>query len=86
VIDRLADVAVQVGQDASRYSDFHRLSMPYFQLCKALSQYRQGNFGQAVEWAQKSIENPMLTRRRKLIPCWRWRNGGLGTRKLRGKR
>jgi tetratricopeptide (TPR) repeat protein len=57
VTDRLADTAVTVGKDGSRYSEYHRLSMPYFQLCKALSEYRQGHFAPAVEWAQKSLQD-----------------------------
>src|SRR4030095_8538123 len=28
---------------------------PFFEICKALSEYRQGHFNEAAEWAQKSI-------------------------------
>jgi Flp pilus assembly protein TadD len=31
--------------------------MPFFQVCKALSEYRQGHFAEAVEWSQKSVES-----------------------------
>jgi pentatricopeptide repeat protein len=87
VIDRLADTAVQVGHDASRYSDFHRLSMPYFQLCKALSQYRQGNFARAVEWAQKSVENAHVNSQAQAYPVlamalWRLGNQEAGREAL----
>jgi hypothetical protein len=31
--------------------------MPYFQACKAMSQYRLGHFPAAVEWAEKAAKN-----------------------------
>jgi serine/threonine protein kinase/tetratricopeptide (TPR) repeat protein len=43
--DKLADIAVSRGSGES--------SLPYFQVCKALSQYRQGHFAEAIEWAEK---------------------------------
>jgi tetratricopeptide (TPR) repeat protein len=49
VIYRLADLPVTRGtndQDA----------MPYFEVCKALSEYRQGHYEQAVEWAQQPLK------------------------------
>jgi serine/threonine protein kinase/tetratricopeptide (TPR) repeat protein len=30
-------------------------AIPFFQICKALSEYRQGHFRDAAEWAQKAI-------------------------------
>ncbi len=33
-------------------------AMPYFQDCKALSEYRQGHYSEAVEWAQKPLQIP----------------------------
>jgi eukaryotic-like serine/threonine-protein kinase len=53
VIGHLADVAVTRGTG----DDF---AMPFFQVCEALSEYRQGHFAGAVEWAQKSLKNPRI--------------------------
>jgi serine/threonine protein kinase/tetratricopeptide (TPR) repeat protein len=44
-IDRLADTALTIGSDES--------SVAYFRVCKAMSEYRQGYFRQAIEWAEK---------------------------------
>jgi hypothetical protein len=33
-----------------------KLAMPYFEVCKALSEYRQEHYEKAVEWAQKPLE------------------------------
>ncbi len=35
-------------------------AIPYFQDCKALSEYRQGHYTEAVEWAQKPLKIPGL--------------------------
>jgi hypothetical protein len=44
-ISYLADVTVTLGiGDAG--------AMPYFQDCKALSEYRQGHYAEAIEWAK----------------------------------
>jgi Flp pilus assembly protein TadD len=43
--DQFADTAVARGSGES--------SLPYFQVCKALSQYRQGHFAEAIKWAEK---------------------------------
>ncbi|HWY75315.1 MAG TPA: tetratricopeptide repeat protein [Verrucomicrobiae bacterium] len=51
VIARLADTAVTRGT-----GDLG--AMPFFQICKALSEYRQGHFADAAEWSQKSVESP----------------------------
>jgi serine/threonine protein kinase/Tfp pilus assembly protein PilF len=48
--DKLADIAVSRGSGES--------SLPYFQVCKGLSQYRQGNFTNAIEWAEKARNSP----------------------------
>jgi len=42
-VDKLADMAVTCAADE-----------PYFQTCKALSQYRLGQFPEASQWAEKS--------------------------------
>jgi tetratricopeptide (TPR) repeat protein len=47
----LADLAVTRGtgdQDA----------MPFYQDCKALSEYRRGHYAEAVEWAEKPLKIP----------------------------
>ncbi|MCW1922456.1 serine/threonine-protein kinase [Luteolibacter arcticus] len=41
----LAEVAVSKGAG--------RASSPLFHFCKALAEYRQGNFAEAIEWAEK---------------------------------
>ncbi len=53
VIRRLADsiVADGVGDQGAK---------PYFQDCKALSEYRQGHYSEAVEWAEKPLKVPGL--------------------------
>jgi tetratricopeptide (TPR) repeat protein len=35
-------------------------AIPYYQDCKALSEYRQGHYAEAIEWAQKPLEIPGL--------------------------
>ena len=50
-IDGLADAAVTLGA-----GDF--TAMPFFQACKALSEYRLGHFSEAAHWAQKSVDIP----------------------------
>jgi tetratricopeptide (TPR) repeat protein len=50
--DRLADIAVTRGSGES--------SLPYFQVCKALSQYRQGRFTGAIEWAEKPLNSSLV--------------------------
>jgi serine/threonine protein kinase len=46
----LAEVAVDKGKFLPPY--------PYFQCCKALAEYRQGHFAEAVKWAQQAAINP----------------------------
>jgi tetratricopeptide (TPR) repeat protein len=50
-IDHLADAAVNLGTGDEG-------ALPFFQVCKALSEYRQGHFAAAAEWAQKTLANP----------------------------
>jgi len=47
--DRLADTALTRGSGEA--------SLPFFQVCKALSQYRQGHFAAAIQWAEKPLNN-----------------------------
>jgi tetratricopeptide (TPR) repeat protein len=45
--NRLADVAVRVGKTPR--------DEPYFQFCKGLAEYRQGNFENVEDWMRKSL-------------------------------
>jgi tetratricopeptide (TPR) repeat protein len=47
-VARLADLPVTFGIG-------DKGAMPYFQICKALSEYRQGHYAQALEWGQKTL-------------------------------
>jgi tetratricopeptide (TPR) repeat protein len=49
LVDKLADKAVTLGEGDS--------SMPYFQACKAMSDYRLGHLHEAIEWADKAAKN-----------------------------
>jgi len=51
VIGHLADTAVTQGIGDQN-------AMPFFQTCKALSEYRQGRYAEAAAWAQKPLEIP----------------------------
>ncbi len=45
LVDKLADAAVTLGSSEA--------SLPYFQVCKAMSNYRLGRFPEAIEWAER---------------------------------
>jgi len=47
--DELASRAVKLGENEG--------AIAYFQACKALSEYRQRQFDEAVGWAEKSLES-----------------------------
>jgi serine/threonine protein kinase/Tfp pilus assembly protein PilF len=47
-VAQLAEMAVTQGAGDDG-------AIPFFQICKALSEYRQGHFSEAAEWAEKSI-------------------------------
>lgn len=49
LMDKLADTAVTLGSGEA--------SLPYFQACKAMSNYRLGRFSGAVNWAEKTVNN-----------------------------
>lgn len=49
IIDRMADSTVENGMGDQN-------ARPYFQDCKALSEYRQGHYSEAIEWAQKPLK------------------------------
>ncbi|HTR43893.1 MAG TPA: serine/threonine-protein kinase [Pseudomonadales bacterium] len=55
-IDRLADLTIAPGNTDEG-------GLPFYQYCKALSEYRQGNFAEAALWAQKSINGPRMDAR-----------------------
>ena len=50
MVDNLADIAVTRGSGEG--------ALPYFQACKAMSNYRLNRFTEAIEWAQKATLNP----------------------------
>jgi serine/threonine protein kinase len=69
VIARLADLVVTEGSgDAG--------GLPYFQVCKALSEYRMGHFAEAAEWSQRTIKTTALQAQAqayavRAMACWR---------------
>lgn len=52
-VDRLAVTAVMVGSN-------NVSALPYFQACKALSNYRLGLFSEAIAWAEKPLGSSTL--------------------------
>lgn len=48
-VGALADVAVTRGKNSGSY--------PFFECCKALAEYRQEHFAEAVKWAGSAVEN-----------------------------
>jgi len=50
LVDKLADLAVALGSGES--------SLPYFQGCKAMSNYRLGHFREAIDWAEQAANSP----------------------------
>ena len=53
IAGHLADVAVTQGvRDEG--------AMPFFEVCKALAEYRAGNFNGAVSWAQKATQSTRM--------------------------
>ena len=50
LIDNLADSAVTLGSSDA--------SLPYFQACKAMSNYRSGRFREAMAWGEKAVNSP----------------------------
>jgi len=50
-------------------------AMPFFEVCKALAEYRQGHFDEAAAWAQKSSESPRMEAQEhayavRAMACW----------------
>ncbi len=50
-IGELVDLTVTRGSEDV-------FALPYFHICKALVEYRQGHFAAAIEWAQKPLDSP----------------------------
>jgi serine/threonine protein kinase len=50
-VARLADIAVTDGAADEG-------AMPYFSICKAFAEYRQGHFAEAAKWARKPLATP----------------------------
>jgi len=48
-VDKLADTAVSDGS--------HDSALPYFQACKAMSNYRAGHYREAIDWAEKATKS-----------------------------
>src|SRR6266496_4265734 len=49
LMDKLADKAVTAGSGSDGF--------PYFQACKAMSNYRLGNFAEAIVWGEKAAKS-----------------------------
>jgi tetratricopeptide (TPR) repeat protein len=52
LIDNRADAAITFGKDND--------AIPYFQACKAMSDYRLGRYAAAIEWADKSEKSSQV--------------------------
>ncbi|HXJ57271.1 MAG TPA: tetratricopeptide repeat protein, partial [Verrucomicrobiae bacterium] len=50
ILSRLADTAVTRGAG-------NKGALPFFEVCKALSEYRLGRFNEAVAWANRSVDS-----------------------------
>jgi len=50
LMDKLADKAVTAGSGTD--------GLPYFQACKAMSNYRLGNFAEAIAWGEEAANSP----------------------------
>jgi len=71
LVDRLATRAVTLGNGDGG-------GIGYFQACKALSEYREGSFPEAVEWAEKALKNSKVFARAKgcaVLAMAQWRLG-----------
>ena len=68
--DKLADIAVTRGSGES--------ALPYFQVCKALSQYRLRRFAEAIEWAEKPSKSSSVHARAHAYAVLAMAHGQLG--------
>ena len=55
-----------------------RRRVPYFQVCKVLSQYRQERFAEAVEWAEKPLKSSSVHARAQTYAVLAMAHGKLG--------
>ena len=65
-----------LGQHSRDLRDWSSGAMPYFQVCKALSEYRQGHFAQALDWAQRTTKTTAIYAQGQAyavlaMACWR---------------
>ncbi|HXU78823.1 MAG TPA: serine/threonine-protein kinase [Methylomirabilota bacterium] len=51
LMDKLANTSITAGSGDA--------AMPYFQACKAMSNYRLGRFSEAIDWGQKAAKSSM---------------------------
>jgi tetratricopeptide (TPR) repeat protein len=49
LMDKLADMALKTGSNDA--------ALPYFQACKAMSNYRLGHFSEAIVWGEKAAKS-----------------------------
>ena len=52
-VSRMADETVVLGANDNA-------AMPFLETCKALSEYRRGNYSEAADWARKSLDGPRI--------------------------
>jgi tetratricopeptide (TPR) repeat protein len=70
VVDKLADTAVTAGRGEA--------ALPYFQACKAMSNYRLGHFPEAIEWGEKAAKSTLAEAQAKayaVLAMARWQLG-----------
>jgi tetratricopeptide (TPR) repeat protein len=70
LMDKLADTAVTLGSSGS--------SLPYFQACKAISNYRLGQFSKAITWGEKaanSAKSPAQAKAYAVLAMAHWQLG-----------
>ena len=80
IITRLADVALEFGSNDEG-------ALPFFQLCKALSEYRQNHYAAAEEWAKKACHSPRVEAQESAVAVlamayWQLGNNELGKQML----
>jgi tetratricopeptide (TPR) repeat protein len=72
--DQFADSALTLGSG-------QKDRLPYFQVCKAMSDYRLGRFAQAITWAEKSLDSSAVYARAQgcaVLAMANWQLGRLG--------
>ena len=52
LVAKLVDTALAAGNGDA--------SMPFFQACKALSEYRLGHFAEAIKWGEKPLDSSQI--------------------------